>query len=506
MKRREFLKGASLGAAYLAAGDPMRAIAADNGEEAKPSDANAYKYRIAYDIWLNDVRLQPLPMEKWPAPQFDDLTVDSLIRAMDVQSQAGYNLVDLWGLVATRAYPPDIASAFADKERNARVRKVLKAAKDRGLKMTFGFGAYSWGYEAIIANDPSLAGKSQNGAPSADVMCDANPKSFECIKKILDYALSEFDFSGVHLESADLGFCHCPECAGKYGSIGYNTRINVKTADYIKSKWPEKLVYSITLSWQGLKYRFTTDEDKAHVIELSKHIDCIMDQGHAGYHVDTAERQDFIKKLHCAYGTSGKLWLYPSYQWNRDSFFMPYVKRAGAAIKEEYDDGVRGCLYYQGPVNNAGTEVQIAVVGRMLSNTSRTAEDVLGEVIEFYYKPKTPPARKKLIDVFLRAEESYFGNWPRQISSGTIPGPYGAVPGEFFLGPFDTPGPANYLKDPMLDAKGRQNYKNALISIVKELPTIEGNCRDEGRIRNIITSAINTITAINTIAACLGEG
>ena len=57
-------------------------------------------------------------------------------------------------------------------------------------------------------------------------MCDANPKSFEYVKKILDFALGEFDFGGVHLESCDLGCCGCPSCAGKDGIVGYNVRIN----------------------------------------------------------------------------------------------------------------------------------------------------------------------------------------------------------------------------------------------------------------------------------------
>ena len=509
MNRRDFMKGASLGVAYLAAGDPIQAIAAEDRGKTKEGNANSYKYRVAFDIWLNDVRLQPSLLENWPAPQFDDETVESLIRAMDVQSEAGYSMVDIFGLTATRSFPPDIASAFADKERSSRAHKVLRAAKDRGLKIALGLGTYSWGYEAIIKNDPSVAAKTQGGDPSAFALCDANPKSFEYVKKILDYTLSEFDFGGVHLESADQGFCRCSECAGKYGLVGYNTRINAKTADYIKSKWPDKLVYSITLGWRGFLNAETigkhfTEEDKAHVIELSKHVDCIMDQGHAGYDVNPTERRDFIKKLHCAYGTSGKLWMYPGVPWNRDTYFLPYVTRAGAAIKEEYEDGVRGSLYYQGPVNNAGTEAQIAVAGRILSDTSRTVEDALGEVIELYYKPKTSQAQKQLVGIFQRAEESYFGNWPRQ--ADLFKKLLGRIPGEFVLGPLGPlPGPATYLKEPMLDAKGRQEYKKGLISILKELPSIEGSCRDGGRIQNIRRSASNAISMINTVAMCLDD-
>src|SRR5437016_3920911 len=78
-------------------------------------------------------------------------------------------------------------------------------------------------------------------------MCDANPRSFEYVCKVIDFVLGGFDFAGVHLESCDLGCCFCPKCAGGDGLVGYNARINQKTADYIKRKWPEKTVYVITI-------------------------------------------------------------------------------------------------------------------------------------------------------------------------------------------------------------------------------------------------------------------
>ena len=43
-----------------------------------------------------------------------------------------------------------------------------------------------------------------------------------------------------------MGCCWCAQCAGKDGVVGYNARINRKTADYIKQKWPDKIVYVIT--------------------------------------------------------------------------------------------------------------------------------------------------------------------------------------------------------------------------------------------------------------------
>jgi len=358
---------------------------------------------------------------------------------------------------------------------------------------------YSWGFDRIIQADPSVRGKDPAGQLHPHAMCDANPKSFAYVRKLLDFALGEFDFGGVHLESCDLGCCHCQACAGKDGVVGYNARINRKTADYIRSKWPDKIVYVITINWVPARQHFTPT-DQAHVIELSKHIDCLFDQGHQGYHVAETERQEFIRRLHCAYGTSGKLWLYPDARWDRSSYFLPYVKRAGEALKAQYQDGVRGCLFYQGPVSNPGTEINIAVGGRLLADASRSVEEVLAGVLATYYRPRTDATRQRLVDLFLQAEESYFGNWPRQ--EELFLKLYGFVPGEFKLDQNlwgTSPGPATFLKEPMLDAAGRRAYKQGLLSILRDLPELESRCDDRGRLVKIRRALIFTLNLLNTI-------
>jgi hypothetical protein len=336
-------------------------------------------------------------------------------------------------------------------------------------------------------------------------MCDANPKSFEYIKKILDTVLGQFDFGGVHLESCDSGCCMCPQCAGKYGIVGYNARINQKTADYIRSKWPNKTIYVITINWlQG--HPHLTAVEKPHLIELSKHVDCIFDQGHTGYHVDPKERREFIKKLSCAYGTSGALWLYPDQRFDRASYFLPFVKRAITGLQSQFADGVRGCLLYQGPVSNAGTEMQIAATGRALSDTTRSVDDILNEAVDRYYKPKDTATRQKLVNLFLRTEDSYFGNWPAQKAS--FDKLYGFTPGEFKLwqGLFGTsPGPATYLMEPMLSVAGRKEYRKGLEAVLADLPSIEGKCEDRGRLDNIRRSAITALTMLNTVANALHD-
>lgn len=497
--RRDFIKATSLGVAGLATTGIPAAVAST-----KALSPNAYKYRFGFGCWINDVRMTPLPLENWPAPQFDDECVRSLIRVMDIQQKADYNAFDVWGLFATYGWPVDIVSAV-DRERKKRIHSVLRAARDRGLRLNLGFGAYSWGYDNIIAADPSVRGKNPDGSPHPHAMCDANPKSFEYVQRILDFVLGEYEFGGVHLESCDLGCCMCPQCVGKDGMVGYNARINKKTADYIKKNWPDKIVYCITISWLQGHPHFNAEE-KAHLLNLSQHVDCIFDQGHTGYQLDPKERSEFIKKMSCAYGTSGTLWLYHDTRFNRDSYFLPYVRRSIDGIKAQYADGVRACLYYQGPPSNAGAEMQMFAGGRIMSDTTKRPEEILGEGVELYYRPKDTATHKKLIDVFLKGEECYFGNWPNQVES--FKKLYGFVPGEFKLyqGLWNTsPGPSSFLKDPMLDAKGRKVYKEGLIAILRDLPSLEPKCKDGGRLQNIKNSISTTLNTLNTVQMCLGE-
>lgn len=461
----------------------------------------SYKYRIAFGAWINDMRNENLPLQNWPAPELDEETVNSLIKTMDIQSQAGFNMLDAWGLFATYGYPPDIESVFLDKDRRVLIDRVFKAADERNIKILFGMGLFTWGYDKIIEYDPEVRGVDPSGNPHPHALCGSKEKAWGYVEKIIDSALSNYNFGGVHLESADLGWCSCPECAGKYGVVGYNVRLNIHAGNYIRSKYPDKVITAIPINWLPTtdgRWHFT-DGEKDHLVELSRHIDCLMDQGWNQPFIQDGERKDFIRRLYSDYGTSGGLWLYPDTRWDRSSYFLPYVKRTGDAIKRHYDDGARGCMFYQGPVNNPGTEANIAAGGRILSNITRSINDVLEEVLELYYKPKNENALLKLVDIFLRAEDGYFSHW----SNERLAHP----PGEFKLSTLwgTSPGAGLYLMEPYLDADGRQSYKQILLEILKDLAEIKGEFQDNGRLLKIKRGITITLNLINTIKACKGE-
>ena len=186
--------------------------AGESGHGTSRPETRAYLDRVAFNVWPNDVRLAPRPLENWPSAVFDDLTVDSIIRTMDVQAEAGYNVLDIAGFFATYSLPVDVRSAV-DNERRTRIGKIVTAAHDRGMKVNlFPAGVYSWGFDEIIRQNPVLQGSNPHA------MCASQEESFAWQKKMVDFAL-EFGIDGFHLESADQGRCSCEQCKKTWKTI-----------------------------------------------------------------------------------------------------------------------------------------------------------------------------------------------------------------------------------------------------------------------------------------------
>ncbi len=160
-----------------------------------------YEYRIAFDVWINDVRNEAMPVENWPYGVLDDKTVDGIVRALDVQSEAGYNAIDIAGLLSTYAWPVDIESV-ATRDRQRRVDKILQATHERNMKVIcFPAGVLSWGFDEIIRHDPAVR------TDSPHLMNPLREESWEWQRKVFDFVIDNYDIDGIHLESADQGRC-----------------------------------------------------------------------------------------------------------------------------------------------------------------------------------------------------------------------------------------------------------------------------------------------------------
>src|ERR1035437_5650107 len=103
MDRRKFLGVTSAAGLSLVARTPSA-----KAHAAPAAEAAGYRYRLAFDVWINDVRNEAMTLENWPYRVLDDRTVDGIVRAMDVQSAAGYTVVDLAGFWTTYAWPVDV--------------------------------------------------------------------------------------------------------------------------------------------------------------------------------------------------------------------------------------------------------------------------------------------------------------------------------------------------------------------------------------------------------------
>jgi hypothetical protein len=206
----------------------------------------AYKYRLAFDVWINDVRDEAMPLQNWPYGVLDDKTVDGIVRALDVQSEYGYTVVDLAGLWTTYSWPLNI-SKVVDKERLRRINRIIRAVHERKMKLIcFPSGILNWGFDEIIRRDPELRSGNKH---------EMNPlreESWQWLYKVIDYATDNYDIDGYHLEAADQGRCETEECLEKWpDNVAYYCYVTGRMEDYIHRKHPNMIVIT-TIQGLGL--------------------------------------------------------------------------------------------------------------------------------------------------------------------------------------------------------------------------------------------------------------
>ena len=116
-----------------------------------------FTYRIAYGCWLNDSRTEPIVCEEWPSIRIDEETLSSLDKTMKFIKEAGYEYFDVFGLITNNRWTNDIVSTV-NEERKALVRQAIDIIHKHGLKLIYGLGVYSWGFEDIVATNAAVRG------------------------------------------------------------------------------------------------------------------------------------------------------------------------------------------------------------------------------------------------------------------------------------------------------------------------------------------------------------
>ncbi len=467
-----------------------------------------FAHRIAFGVWINDIRNRPLASKAWPDVTIDGRTAADFESTVRFLKQAGYTALDVFGLLTNHDWPLSVETVVGPARRK-QVERLLDSARRHGLPVIYGLGVYSWGFDAIIRHDPKVRGTN----PSA--MCGSRPESREWMRRVIDFVAANFQVDGFHLEAADQGRCKCETC-GRESALEYYSRLNRETAEYLRERYPGKLLLVNTsgyLPWGD----FVVPKDFPVLHRLGGTIDVLIDGGNHGLFIHPDLRRQFIAGFPAQYGTSGGFWIYPPQRWDRQRWFLPYTQNAAMHLKWLHADGSRACEPYLGPLDNPSTEMNVFCNGRLAAEVAREPLEVLGEGIDLLYRPRGQADNTRLREIFLGAERAFFEAWSPRRNWG-LPAPYTdgiealfewskdhperAVPGELFLEPLlgSEPGFPCYLAV-HLNRAGRGRYRAALQDLERAVSGLPGGYRDGGRIQRIRRCLGNTLRDLEAVDA-----
>lgn len=457
---------------------------------------DAFTFRTAHGVWANDMRNSPLLGQDWPCITLDKQSMADIEANIKFQAESGFNSLTVFGLLTASAWFPDVAKTVHEN-RKRKVKQILKIAKDHGIKILYGLGVYSWGFDEIIKSNPSVQGTNPK------VMCASKPESLRWMEKVIDYLLDEYGFEGFHLEAADLGRCECELCKPKNDSE-YFCDINTKTASYIRSR-DSKSQLMVSMCGYLPKGQTVSRVDWKYYQLMSEHIDYIIDPGHFGTFVPLSERAEFLRTLKCAFGNGGGVWLYPPQQWNRLRYFIPYTRRTGKYIEDLYKAGGRAIEYNVGPTINPAVEINIAFGGRKLNNVDRDNHEILSEIAGELYQTKSTASTKMLVTFFEKTEEAFFCGMDEVYPKEGLP--LGEIHLTYLFGTGS--GPAVYLTDTSVSKDhewyltktmtptGRSAYGKKLKECLDDLKKIDSNIGSRDRLQRIRTCLNNVLADLS---------
>ena len=346
--------------------------------------------------WISEFVNRPLP-GVWPQIPLDDETISDFERHFDLCRESGYNEVVIWGFFVDRRWPLDVASCV-DGERRERIHRVLEAGHERGLKIHSGLGIYAWGFDTIIETHPFLS------RTNPKVMCPSVPESREWMEKVVDFAMGEFEFDGLNMQSADNGRCACDDCK-EFSTVEYHARLNAEVARYIHARWPDKCL--IMDNW-GCP--FADPEGLPHLAQMSQVMGYLIDHNNSAAEAGEDFRRQLIKTLDCPFGTLAGCSVWPPQRWPRHRWFLPTTLINVEYVKKLYKDGGRATEQFITTLANPSGEVTLRFMGKLLVNVEANPEVLLREAVEATYEPKDETTLDGLVEMVRDAEQAYFEN------------------------------------------------------------------------------------------------
>lgn len=331
--------------------------------------------------------------------RLDEALLADYRETFDLMRRFSLDNLCVWGLYVSRAWPVNLASAVSP-ERGRMVTRLIDMAHAKNLRVISGLGVYSWGFDEILRANPGLM------KGNSHAMCGSEEASWEWMRKVIDYVFTRFPIDGVSMQSADQGRCTCERCS-RYSATEYHVRLNVRCAEYIRSRWPKKLV-----AVSGWGMRFEDPASLPHLIKLGRHIDYLIDVRDSSRQADPSQRKRLIGQLSCAFGTIGGPQVEPPQHWARDRWFLPTIRSAATHIEELYGDGGRACEWFYHILANPGDELTTWVVASTLADTATSWRKHLADAVESIYNVSKPTTRDGLAEAFLAAEDAYAGYLP----------------------------------------------------------------------------------------------
>ncbi|MEW5979499.1 MAG: hypothetical protein AB1898_27195 [Acidobacteriota bacterium] len=356
--------------------------------------------------WITDLASEPDPDAAWPSMRLDERLLADYRETFGLMKRLGFNEMSVWGLYVSRSWPVDISSAVP-AARGKLVEQLIEAAHQNSVRVYSGLGVYSWGFDEIIQAHPKLT----RGNPQA--MCASEPESWRWMQRVVDFVFERFDIDGVSMQSADQGRCSCDECK-RYSDAEYHALLNVRTGEYIRSRWPGKTV--AVNSW-GM--RFEEPETLPSLVKISRTVDYLIDVHDTSRKRDLAYRRKIIDALSCDFGTLGGPQVEPPQHWRRDRWLLPTLKQVGVHLQELASEGGKACEYFFHILDNPGDELSTWLAGKVLSSPEESWEQHLEDSVEQLYRTSRRTTTDALTELFLDAEEAYFKHMPPRMS-GTI--------------------------------------------------------------------------------------
>jgi hypothetical protein len=435
-----------------------------------------FEYRTLVG-WISEFSSRPLH-EPWPVITLDDEMMSDFYEIFDLCQQVGFDKMVIWGLFVSRRWPVPLVQAV-DEQRRKQIQKLLDAAHKRGIQILSGLGVYSWGFEEIIEKFPKVS----KGSPR--VMCAAVPEAEEWMQRVVDFVLSGFDIDGVQMQSADQNRCQCSECQ-KFGDVEYHAMLNDNTAQYIRSKWQDKI---ITVNNWGLSFANPDDmppldevvgERSEHLQRMTRAVDILIDYNNSA----RSYRKQLIDNLDCAYGTLAGVSVGPPQRWERAKWSLPTTTTNVPYLRTLYDDGGRAVEQFTVALSNPGGEVTLRFSGKLLSDISRAPDAILREAIEECFEPKDSATTDGLMEVFQRAENGFFQNAGHD---------YGSV-GLFYIDGGLFPGEQGDRETYLLrmSADDLNNYEREIQTALNQLKQIKSNVSKLNKWEHVCQS-LNTV-------------